>query len=279
MAANAEFSSQIQELHIENYKFSDDEYDMIRILNSLFEIQSSYRIKFIDKAEYEQNAPDNIFISRVRGRWGTIPLSSAKLKRFDSNVVGFSFEIFLSDYELDYAKAKIQMDSLGFPAEYTFRSEINKGKSKLLQFIFFDLKNLKFIGKPEDFPLEEKNYWFSSSFGDAGAFLFKVDSLENILNCDYGCVINYTEHNFSPSFRYIVILDSFPDNSKVIASKKLEEVNMGKTVFSFKSFIKRNNSIIAIKKVDTYSEYYNPMEGGNDSIIDTREEEVTIVNW
>ncbi len=155
------------------------------ILNNVFEIQNVYTI-------YDDNVQVETLTTMLRGQWASIPLNQCYLLEFDSYTAALAFEIYLSDDQEDYKLLKDTLNHLDFPENFSFIADFNEGKTKLIQLVYYNLKNKKFIGKPDDFPLEQ-DFWMADTYGDIGSKCMNIDAFEVIENSGSGCYLMCSE--------------------------------------------------------------------------------------
>ena len=150
------------------------------ILENIFNVK-----EIVTANNYGNNI--EIVITGLRDNYASIPLDKCFLIQMSDDLVAMAFEIYLSENQYDYKRLIDTLDCFEFPDQFAYfeKVDINKNKVKLIQLIYFDLKNKKFIGKPEGFPLEQ-NFWIPEGYGDASQNFF-IESFKSIADSKYGC--------------------------------------------------------------------------------------------
>jgi hypothetical protein len=173
-------------LNVQCFAFGDTYATKRMILEKIFEVNDIVKIE-----DDDQNF--EIVLTRLRSMYAAIPLNKCILVHMSDELVSMAFEIYLSENKYDYINMLDSLKYFEFPENYRYYAKVNTNKVKLIQLIYFDLKNEKFIGKPEGFPLGQ-NLWMSVGYGDIGSPVLDLVSLSIISGSKLGCQLIYSDY-------------------------------------------------------------------------------------
>ncbi len=125
-----------------------------------------------------------VFSTIARNKFASIPLTDeeSKLLELYDGIFAFLFTIYLSDNEEDYETLEnSNFDLMDVIVNQDPVYELHKNE-RLIQLILYDIKQDKFIAKPDHFPIEELQ-WFSAAYGDTYYYI-SIISFDAINNDD-----------------------------------------------------------------------------------------------
>lgn len=151
----------------------DDKEIITKILTSVFA-----------DCEIKEFRDSETIKTKLRGRYAWIPLGKSHMVKFSDELVALAFEIYLSPNSDDYSK--IEMTGFNDPGY-----EDIANNERLIQVIYYDIKNNKFLGKPNGFPINGLK-WMPLGFGDLMEIM-SIKSLEIPINGKNSCYLNIDE--------------------------------------------------------------------------------------
>lgn len=226
----------------------DDSATAKLILHKLFAVNKTYVAR-------EGNQNVEIISARLRGQWASIPLNHCFLQTFDSDVAALAFELYLSPNAFEYKNLIDTLNHLEFNDRYGYIAKVNLHKVKLIQLVYFDLANRKFIAKPEGFPIEQR-FWMADTYGDVGSRDIQIKSFEGINNSLLGCKLELsTEQSGYGDDSYIlkiIKLTNLDNQLKLLISKDIEFGSFGGAIgceasIEYRNIVEQGSEIIAEK--------------------------------
>jgi len=210
----------------------DDTELKIKILKSVF--------KYSKLIEYEG---EKILETKARDKFATIVIDNCHLLKFQNNIVALAFNIYLSENELHFKKMRKAKLYNFMDLEKGSELQALTKNERLIQLIYFDLKNNKFLAKAEGFPIEGLD-WLPTGMGDV-TLIMEISDLKLISKAKYSCYLSLAEcpdcNNSTYCFKYI--------NGKVLSSKKHGGC--------FESLVESGKKIMAKKITNCYEYNYD----------------------
>ena len=241
-------SANRDEEHEDLYEQEDDSLilvsDQIKtILNAVFKETS---VLVAEQVTNNEGIYENIDIlsTKLRGQYASIPLSRCMMTIFD-HIAVLAFEVYLSDEKQAY-KTYLE-DEIEPGNELAYAAALNKGKNKLIQAIVYDLSTNTFLGKPNDFPIEQ-DFWEIEAYGDAVSNI-SISQLLPITNSP-GAALIYTDY-LVDSHENMIIIKPVQDqilSSKLIATGDLGGLSGCDIWVEYSDLTATDSSVTALKK-------------------------------
>ncbi len=152
----------------------------LQVLESLFPHYEKQTIK-----------SQEVFETKVWDKHATIPLNYCDIVNLEDGISAVAFSIYLSDYPEDYKimieEELITEDQIGEDSEF------NGGGERLIQVIFYNFTEDKFIGKPEDFPISGL-LWIPKVMNIPLEHTY-VESFTKSNKCKNTCILTMAEYS------------------------------------------------------------------------------------
>lgn len=117
-------------------------------LNILKKVFTKYEVKYIKDHQ--------VFVTEVWENHAIIPLKECFIVELDNGITALAFNIFMTDTPEDYEN--MINENIVHELEINEETKYQGTGERLIQVIFYDTKNDKFSGKPEDFPIAELSW-------------------------------------------------------------------------------------------------------------------------
>jgi len=154
---------------------SQNNDDKIKILQNLF---TSNEIKNL--------RGQKIFETKLYESYASIPIKDCRFIDFGDSISAMAFNIYLSDDPDQYIfMIKEGIKNMDDITEYTL---FQGGGERLMQVIFYDMKNNKFPGNGDNFLIRNLS-WIPSGLGDLTE-IFEMNCFDNIKTSDHTCILN-----------------------------------------------------------------------------------------
>jgi len=148
------------------------------ILKSLF---AEYTIKHYSDKE--------VLETTVWGKHATIPIKKCYAIKLDNGIVALAFNIYLSEDSKQYQY--MVEEGVYNMIEISESNSFKGGGERLIQVLFYDTKNDKFLGKGKDFPLKGFS-WVPTGMGDMTT-INEIHSFDKLDASMDACILNITE--------------------------------------------------------------------------------------
>lgn len=205
----------------------------IEILKNVF---SDYEIKSIKRQD--------VFITKVWEKNASIPLNRTTHISFDDSISALAFEIYLSDDSLQYIY--MVQEGIGNMIDITEYTKFQGGGERLIQVIFFDTKNKKFLGKGKNFPLSGFS-WIPNGYGDLME-INEIESFKKIKGSTHACLLNMIEcPDCLGGLHYIFKFNK----GKILTSKRIDGC--------FEDIVEENNKLYINLITNCYEYEYDGM--------------------
>ena len=190
------------------------------LIFNLSQAQKTKRDKFMQvintkypKHEIDTVKNSEIILTRIWEMYATIPVEESHIADFEGGIGAICFTVYLSESSKDFEIMK--SEDITSMDQVDNRSEFTGGSQRLIQVIFYDFKNDKYLGKPEQFPITGLP-WIPEYFEIPLEHTF-VESLLPVKDSDNTCLLTIAEFsNEHPEKLYYVF--KFHEN-KLLCSK------------------------------------------------------------
>jgi len=160
--------------------------------------QTGHRDKFlhvIEKLfphhEIDMVRNNEVIYTEVWDKHAAIPVYYDDIAELEDGIHVLAFTIYLSDNPNDYRimkeKELITLEDINEDSEFT------GGDQQLIQIVFYDFKNDKFLGKPQGFPISGIA-WLPEEFNIPLEITY-VESLRTYAECKNTCVLTIAEYS------------------------------------------------------------------------------------
>jgi hypothetical protein len=218
--------------------------------NSLVNCQESTKVEILknlfSKYELEEVKGKNIFSTKARNKFASIPLTGdeSKIIELNGGASAFLFTLYLSDNEKDFESWKncsydYYMDRSG---EDDPIYQLHKNQ-RLIQLLIIDSEKSKLLGKPDNFPIKDL-FWFSSGYGDT----YFHESISNFKTIDEHKTTFYLELSGCGECESSYYFVHF-ENAKITTSKEIKGC-----LENIKAF---NNKVVATEIANCYDAEFN----------------------
>jgi len=165
----------------------------IQILKKLF---PKNEVKFIEA--------ETVFFTEVWDHNAAIPVTECAIAETDNNLTVIAFEIYLSDDPSNYEN--MIREDIFIDSQINETTKYQGYGERLIQVIFYDLKNDKFIGKPDGFPLAEMT-WINQDM-NGSIRTDRIVDFKAIENCTNTFLLSIEEFETDPKkmhyfFKYL----------------------------------------------------------------------------
>lgn len=195
--------------------------------------------------EIKHYADEKVFETKVWDTHATIEFKNCYVINFEQGIKALAFNIYLSDDPKEYQY--MAEEGIYNKTDVDETTDFQGGGQRLIQVLFYDLKNGKFIGKPKGFPIDKLS-WIPEGMDD----LTEINEIRSFKKNDASkntCILTIDEcPDCLGGLHYVFKLNG----SEILTSKAFDGC--------FDSICEKNNKLIVKLISNCYEVEYDGMK-------------------